>query len=470
MMLRQFADPQETIAALATAPGTGAIAVIRVSGKEALTVTNQVFRGKDLTQVPGHTAHFGTIYDGPTLVDEVLVTVFKAPRSYTGEDVTEISCHGSPFIVRSILQVLHKAGARYAQPGEFTRRAFAHGKMDLAQAEAVADLIASESAAAHRTALSQMRGGFSKQIGELREKLVNFASLIELELDFSEEDVEFADRSALTALVKEMLAVIGQLADSFQTGNAIKNGIPIVIAGKPNAGKSTLLNALLNEEKAIVSDIPGTTRDFIEDELVVQGYTFRFIDTAGLRHTEDVVESMGVQRTYQRMQQASLILYLFDVSLTNPMALQEEIQPVAQMGIPVLLVANKVDLLPGKTLPADWDSLKETAQDGTLSGIIPIAAGSGLGLDLLKDRLVAAVNLAPFETGNTVVTNARHYESLVHTRKALQEVLQALQLGTTGDFLAIDLRNALHFLGEITGQITTDDLLINIFSKFCIGK
>ncbi|MEN7549985.1 tRNA uridine-5-carboxymethylaminomethyl(34) synthesis GTPase MnmE [Rapidithrix thailandica] len=460
-MLNQLLENTDTIIALATAPGKGAIAVLRVSGPEAITLTNNVFTGKDLTQQASHTIHFGTIRDEGEIIDEVLVSLFKGPNSYTGENVVEISCHGSGFIIQQLVKLFLKQGVRYAKAGEFTKRAFLNGKFDLAQAEAVADLIAADSEAAHQAAMNQMRGGFSRQIAELREKLIHFASMIELELDFSEEDVEFADRSALQTLINELSLIIEKLIASFEVGNVIKNGVPTVIAGKPNAGKSTLLNTLLNEEKAIVSDIPGTTRDFIEDELIIEGIGFRFIDTAGLRETEDRVEAIGVQRTYEKMKKASLIIYLFDINQTSEEELQEQITQLEKLEIPYIAVANKVDLFSEGALP---EYLKNHPY------ILPISASSLNHMEPLKAKLLEIVNLDSFKTGNTIVTNVRHYESLVNTQTALSDVLSAIDEGVTGDFLALDIRNALHHLGEITGEITTDDLLANIFSKFCIGK
>ncbi|MBX2843498.1 MAG: tRNA uridine-5-carboxymethylaminomethyl(34) synthesis GTPase MnmE [Flammeovirgaceae bacterium] len=460
-MINKYQDNQDTIIALSTPSGKGAIAVIRLSGEDAIKITNKVFKGKDLEKQKTHTIHFGTLRNEGTIIDEVLVSLFLNPNSYTGENVVEISCHGSAFIVRKIIQLFQRNSVRYANPGEFTKRAFTNGKLDLAQAEAVADLIASDSEVSHHAALNQMRGGFSKEIKTLREKLINFASLIELELDFSEEDVEFADRSELKSLVTHLQGILGNLIESFDLGNVIKNGVPTVIAGKPNAGKSTLLNALLNEEKAIVSEIPGTTRDFIEDELVIGGVSFRFIDTAGLRHTDDKVEAIGVKRTYEKMKDASLIIYLFDVKETEVSELFDEIKNLEELNIPFLVIANKIDLLEKGELPEEFSNIQH---------FFGISAGRKLHIDSLKKKLLEVVNLDSFKTGNTVVTNVRHYENLVNTQKALVDVINALENGVSGDFLALDIREALHFLGEITGEITTDDLLANIFSKFCIGK
>ena len=451
---------QDTIVALATPPGIGAIGVIRLSGKDAIQITNQVFRGKDLSTLPSHTIHFGTIRDEKKILDEVLVSVFLEPHSYTRENVIEISCHGSQFIIRQIIQLLIRNGARLAEPGEFTKRAFLNGKFDLAQAEAVADLVASDSNAAHMAALNQMRGGFSEEIRKLREKLIHFASMIELELDFSEEDVEFASRNDLRKLVLELNHVISHLMESFNLGNVIKNGVPTVIAGKPNAGKSTLLNALLNEEKAIVSEIAGTTRDFIEDVIHIESISFRFIDTAGIREARDKIEEIGVERTKQKMKEASLILYLFDLKEENLIEINEEIDKLENLGIPFIKVGNKIDLVP----PSLLDALKIDKE------FVFISAKNRDNLDVLKNKIIAKVNIEGFKTGDTVVTNLRHYESLYQTQQALKDVIKGLDKGVTGDFLAMDIRQSLHYLGEITGEITTDDLLRNIFSKFCIGK
>jgi tRNA modification GTPase len=451
---------QETIVALATPPGTGAIGVIRLSGVNAINITNRVFNGKDLTAVPTHTIHLGTIRDDGSILDEVLVSVFKSPHSYTGENVIEISCHGSQYIIRQIIQLMIRHGARLAEPGEFTKRAFLHGKFDLAQAEAVGDLIAADSEAAHLAALNQMRGGFSEEIRKLRERLIHFASMIELELDFSEEDVEFASRNDLRALVNELTRVITGLTESFSLGNVIKKGVPTVIAGKPNSGKSTLLNALLNEEKAIVSEIAGTTRDFIEDEIHIEGITFRFIDTAGIREARDKIEQIGVERTRQKMKQASLIIYMFDLKEDNLEDILLESGKLEKLGIPFIKAGNKTDSAPAALLKA----LKMH------SDFVFISAKNKDNLDELKTRILEKVNLKGFRTGNAVVTNLRHYESLFNANKSLREVIRALDEGMTGDFLAIDIRQALHYLGEITGEITTENLLENIFSKFCIGK
>ncbi|GAB3567577.1 tRNA uridine-5-carboxymethylaminomethyl(34) synthesis GTPase MnmE [Spirosoma luteolum] len=454
----------EPIAALATAPGIGAIAVLRVSGDDAISITNRFFRGKDLTQQASHTAHFGTLRnrDGG-LIDEVLVTIFRAPRSFTKEDVVEISCHGSEFIIQQILRRLTQEGVRLAKPGEFTQRAFLNGQFDLIQAEAVADLIASDSDASHRAAMTQLRGGFSKQLIALRQQLIDFVALVELELDFGEEDVEFAHRDQLRQLMLDIRRVLHPLIESFAAGNVIKNGVATVIVGKPNAGKSTLLNALLNEEKAIVSDIPGTTRDVIEDELFIDGIRFRLIDTAGLRSATDRIEAIGIERTQQKMREAALVVYLFDGVAITPDDLQMALSEVRDAGKPYLLIGNKIDAI---------DADRRQTLD-TIAGepILWISAAQQTHLDALRTALSDRVKTdAAVRTGSAVVTNARHHDHLLATDSALARALAGLDAGATPDWLAMDLRVALQHLGELTGQITTDDLLDSIFSKFCIGK
>ncbi|GAB3806433.1 tRNA uridine-5-carboxymethylaminomethyl(34) synthesis GTPase MnmE [Spirosoma humi] len=455
----------EPIAALATAPGIGAIAVLRVSGEGAIELTNRLFKGKDLTQQASHTAHFGTIRTQTGgIIDEVLVTIFRGPKSFTKEDVVEISCHGSEFIIQQILHRLMQEGVRLARPGEFTQRAFLNGQFDLVQAEAVADLIASDSDASHRAALNQLRGGFSRQLKDLRQQLIDFVALVELELDFGEEDVEFAHRDKLRQLMLDIRRVLHPLIDSFSTGNAIKNGVPTVIIGKPNAGKSTLLNALLNEEKAIVSDIPGTTRDVIEDELFLDGIRFRLIDTAGLRQATDQIEAIGIERTQQKMRDASLVVYLFDGPAIDAANLHEVIREIHQSGKPYLLVGNKVDLM----TEAKHEALAPTLAN---ERVIWISAAKQTHLDELKAALSARVRTdSAVQTGSAVVTNARHYNHLTGTDDALARAIAGLDSGVTPDWLAMDLRVALQHLGELTGEITTDDLLDSIFSKFCIGK
>ena len=445
-------------------PGIGAIAVIRVSGDGAIEITQRIFRGKDLTRQDSHTAHFGTLRNGDgSLIDEVVVTVFRAPKSFTKEDVVELSCHGSEFIIQQILRRLMQEGVRLAKPGEFTQRAFLNGQFDLVQAEAVADLIASDSDASHRAALTQLRGGFSKQLKELRQQLIDFVALVELELDFGEEDVEFAHRDKLRQLMLDIRRVLHPLIDSFTVGNAIKNGVPTVIVGKPNAGKSTLLNALLNEEKAIVSDIPGTTRDVIEDELFIDGIRFRIIDTAGLRQATDQIEAIGIERTQQKMRDASLIVYLFDGKHILPDELAASVGEVRSSGKPYLLVGNKLDAID--------EAKRHELETAANEPVVWISAIRKTHLDELKATLSARVRTdAAVQAGSAVVTNARHYEHLTGTDDALARAVAGLDVGVTPDWLAMDLRVALQHLGELTGTIVTDDILDSIFSKFCIGK
>lgn len=465
----QILDTTDTIVALATPPGVSALAILRVSGNQAIELANRIFKGKDLTKQKTHTLHFGKIAKGEEIIDEVLISVFVAPRSFTGENLVEISCHGSNYIVAKILKTLVDEGARYAQAGEFTRRAFLNGKFDLVQAEAIADLIHSDSEISHQLAMNQMRGGFSDKISYLREHLVNFASLLELELDFSEEDVEFADRTHLKNLIVEMQQEINVLADSFELGNVLKEGVPTVIAGKPNAGKSTLLNALLNEDKAMVSEIAGTTRDVIEDEISIGGIKFRFIDTAGLRETTDKLEAMGIERTRKKMDEASLIIYLYDINTTSESELREVHTELSARNIPFILVANKTDRLVNSEQLTVNSSVPFSAHHSPLTSI-HISASTGLGIEELKERLLKLVKVDGFKSGNTIVTNARHHENLLKVASALQLTIDALTNDLSNDFLALEIRQALHYLGELTGTITTEDLLGNIFSKFCIGK
>lgn len=448
----------DTIIALSTPPGSGAIGVIRLSGPDAVQLTNQVFAGKDLTQQATHTLHFGLIKDGDALIDEVVVGLYIAPKSYTKENVVEISCHGSNYIIQQILNLLIRKGARAAKPGEFTLRAFLNGAFDLSQAEAVADLIASDSKASHDVALQQMRGGFSNELKALREQLIHFASMIELELDFAEEDVEFANREQLRELIQQINKVLYRLIASFEMGNVLKNGVPIVIAGRPNVGKSTLLNALLNEERAIVSDIAGTTRDTIEDELNINGVIFRFIDTAGIRDTADIIEAKGVERTLERMKQAKLIIYMVD-ALQTPDELAEQLRDLNKLDIPYLALVNKADLF----TPEQRSAFEQQE-------VLFLTAKERIGIEELKQQLLAKVNLHHINTSETLVSNIRHVEALKNTETALQRVLQNIDNPVTSDFLAMDIKQALYYLGEITGTVTTDDLLENIFSKFCIGK
>lgn len=454
-------NPNDTIAALATPDGIGAIGVLRLSGANTFAILEKVFSVKNLSAKDGYTIHFGKIKDGDTVLDEVLVSIFKNPKSYTGEDVAEISCHGSSFILQRVLEVLVANGARLAQPGEFTLRAFLNKKLDLSQAEAVADLINADSEAAHKTAMNQMRGGFSERIRYLREKLVNFASLIELELDFAEEDVEFANRDQLKALVYEILGVVNELKQSFKLGNVIKNGIPTVIAGRPNAGKSTLLNALLNEDRAIVSEIEGTTRDTIEEAMQLNGIVFRFIDTAGIRtHSDSEIEIIGIGKTHEKIQQAALVIYLFDVNTTTPESLATELAALKDFDGKLLLVGNKIEGTDTKQLQQKYEQLGDT---------VFISAKEKQVSSLLN----SLEHFAQHHTqtgGQTIITNLRHYNALNETGQALEAVINGLDTGITGELLAFDIRRSLHHLGEIVGEVTTDDLLANIFSKFCIGK
>ena len=459
---------QDTIIALATPSGAGAIAVIRVSGSEAIGISEGLFKSihnKKLAAQPTHSIHLGHIVDGSRVLDEVLISLFKNPQSYTGEDVVEISCHGSHYIQNEILQLFIRKGCRAAEPGEFTLRAFLQGKMDLSQAEAVADLIASDSAAAHQIALQQMRGGFSSEIKALRAELLNFASLIELELDFSEEDVAFADRQQFEALLKRITEVLKYLMDSFSTGNVIKNGVPISIVGAPNVGKSTLLNALLNEDKAIVSSIAGTTRDAIEDELIIEGVKFRFIDTAGIRHTDDTIESIGIEKTFEKMAQSQVILQLLDassISKTNSAKLLKTVQLTKDKhpDTECLLILNKMDLTNADEVKAMFSNLQPIA----------LSAKTGAGVEVLKSKLLSLVQTGKLRNNDTIITNARHYDALGEALKNIQNVQAGLDGGISSDLMAIDIREALHHFGRITGEISTDDLLGNIFANFCIGK
>ena len=464
--------PHETIVALATPSGAGAIAIIRLSGADAIAIAAEVFEsvsGKDISKQKTHTIHLGHIVDGTKVYDQVLLSIFKGPNSYTGENVVEISCHGSVFIQQQIIQLLLRKGAKMAQAGEFTLRAFLNAKLDLSQAEAVADLISSDNEASHQIAMQQMRGGFSNEIAKLREELLNFASLIELELDFAEEDVEFADRTAFYELLTRIEFVLKRLIDSFAVGNVIKNGIPVAIVGEPNVGKSTLLNALLNEERAIVSDIAGTTRDTIEDELVINGIGFRFIDTAGIRETKDVVESIGIQKTFEKIEQAQVVLYLFE-SLKFQVSGSEYINEIEKVKNKyplktLLVVINKVDLLTNDQI-SDIEQQLETLN----VKLLPISAKNKTGIDELKNQLLSFVNTGALRNNETIVTNTRHYDSLLKALEEIQKVRFGLDNNISSDFMAIDIRQALFHFGEITGQVSNDELLGNIFANFCIGK
>lgn len=450
----------DTIVALATPQGIGAIGVIRLSGKQSIEIVNSMFPTKNLLQHASHTLHVGLLKNNHEVLDEVVVALYKNPKSYTGEDVVEISCHGSSFIQEKIIQTIVAKGCRIAKAGEFTQRAFLNGKLDLTQAEAVADLIASNTEASRNTAIKNIRGGFSNALSALREELIKFSALIELELDFSQEDVEFADRTQLNNLISHLFTTTQTLLQSFKLGNVIKNGVQVAIIGKPNAGKSTLLNALLNENRAIVSDIAGTTRDTIEEVLNIDGVLFRLIDTAGIRtHTSDVIESIGVERSYEKMKAADLVLYLFDVNELNANTLQEVVNDFEQQQIQYLLVGNKVDT-----------ANNAVEKFTTFKNIIFISAKDNSNIEVLKNALIIAATDGNINTEATIVTNARHYDALQKLFVAIQDVQAGLQQHIQSDLLALDIRQALHYLGEITGEITNEDQLDFIFSKFCIGK
>jgi tRNA modification GTPase len=459
----------DTIAALATPAGVGAIAVIRLSGAESFNIINKIFYSKkgkliDISKKMPNTIHFGVIKDKDIILDEVLISIFVAPHSYTGENIVEISCHGSIFIQQQILNLLMANGARLANPGEFTLRAFLNNKLDLSQAEAVADLISSGSFAAHNVAIKQLKGGFSSEIKDLRDKLMGFAALIELELDFSEEDVEFANRHDLKKLVNEIIDKATKLINSFEAGNVIRNGIPVAIIGKPNAGKSTLLNVLLNEEKAIVSDIAGTTRDVIEDVININGITFRFIDTAGIREAKDKIEAMGIERTHIKISEAAVIFYIFDVNEMDDKMLQETVEELESKTIPakqkLLLIGNKID----DNKENDWQN------KFTDSSIIFISSKEKINIEALINTLTEYVNSINIDLNTTIITNARHAEALNNTVMVLKKVLEGLNANISGELVASDIRDALYHLGLISGEVTTNDLLQTIFSRFCIGK
>ena len=462
----------DTIVALATATGVGAISVIRLSGKEAIELADKVFKtlnGKPLSEAPSHTVHLGTITSENQVIDECLATIFKGKKSYTGEPVVEFSCHGSAYITQEVIKLCLANGARLAEAGEFTKRAFLNGKLALNQAEAVADLIASDSKASHQVALQQMRGGFTSEIEDLRQELLNFASLIELELDFSEEDVEFADRSQFEQLLKRIKTTLQTLIQSFSAGNAIKNGIPVAIVGKPNAGKSTLLNTLLNEERAIVSDIAGTTRDTIEETLHIDGFTFRFIDTAGIRDTKDQIEAIGVEKAKEKIKKAQLILYLYNEKENTTDEVIHFVTENYHKEAKFILLHNKIEDLQEVITPFDNEILASIPEEYIFSQL-RISAKENINIDELKKILSLYVkNLSP-SAGNTIITNIRHYEALNNALQALEKVEEGMQIHLSGDLLAIDIRETLYHLGSITGAVSNDELLGNIFSRFCIGK
>ena len=449
-----YFNPEDTICAITTGGGMSAIAVIRISGDKAIEIVNSVF-SKNITSAITHSIHFGTINKYNDIIDEVLVSIFKDTKSFTGEESVEISCHGSVYIQNKIVQLLIEKGCRTATAGEFTMRAFKNGKLDLSQAESVADLIESESAAAHKTAMHQLRGGFSNQLQGLRTQLIDFASLIELELDFAEEDVEFADRTKFLELLSEIQKTLSKLIESFSLGNVIKNGIPVAILGSPNVGKSTLLNCLLNEDKAIVSDIAGTTRDAIEDTLIIGGFNFRFIDTAGIRNTKDTIENLGIKKSLDKANQSKIILFLLDTTQNIFDQITELEKVKKQHSEKILIVQNKTDV-------------SETSLE--MKNVISISAKSGRGIDHLKKELLSFVTAYSISDNESIVTNLRHFEELQHTLNEIEEVINGMEIGISGDFLSVNIRQALFHLGSITGEVTTDTLLGNIFGKFCIGK
>ena len=452
----------DTIVALATAPGVGAIGVIRLSGAKTFSIMDELFPSKKISAQPTHTLHVGFIKENNTILDECVISVYRSPRSYTGEDIVEISAHGSPFVLQQITNACIHKGARLAKPGEFTQRAFLHGKMDLTQAEAVADLIASNTASSLNAALHTLRGGFSRQLKELREAMIRFSALIELELDFSQEDVEFADRASFYELINKLTNTTQQLIHSFSLGNVIKNGVSVAIVGKPNAGKSTLLNKLLNENRAIVSDIAGTTRDTIEEIINIDGILFRLIDTAGIReHSSDIIENFGIEKSLEKIQQADIVIYLFDAGEETVESLTQHVATIQKKANQLIVVANKTDK-PG-----------ETVARGKFAGIeklIYIIARDGKYIEALKERLVDTVLKDYIQKEDTIITNARHYHALREVSRSLDDIKNGLDNKIPVDLLALDIRRCLHYLGEITGEITNEDQLDYIFSKFCIGK
>ncbi len=455
----------DTIIALATAQGTGAIAVIRLSGNEAISLVNRFFKGKNLENQTTHSLHFGTIRKGEDInseiIDEVVVAIFINPKSFTGENVVEISCHGSPYIIQKIIQLFVDNGVRMARAGEFTLRAFLNGRMDLSQAEAVADLIAADSEASHKVAMNQMRGGFSLEIKNLRQDLIHFASMLELELDFAEEDVQFVNREQFRKLLNNLFHVVTKLSESFRLGNVLKKGVITVIAGRPNAGKSTLLNALLNEDRAIVSEIAGTTRDTIEETLIIKGVAFRLVDTAGIREATDKIEAIGVKKTLEKVKEAAILVYVYDVTETTFEEVQNDVLQLITPTLDLIILGNKIDLKPeyqGFMLPQVMNYPE-----------LLVSVNQANTIENIKENLFSMV-AGDYKTEQTLVTNARHYQALQRTAEAIIAVQKGLEQDLSNDFLAIDIRTALQELGEITGEITTEDLLGNIFSKFCIGK
>ena len=453
----------ETIIALATPSGMGAISVIRISGSKAISITEKLFKPKGnkiLSKQKSHTVHLGNLMKNNFVLDEVLVTIFNGPNSYTGEDTIEISCHGSTYIQQKIIDLYIENGIRVASPGEFTLRAFLNGKMDLNQAEAVADLIASENEGSHNLAIQQMKSGFSNDLKKLRSELLHFSSMIELELDFSQEDVEFAERNEFKKLINKITKELGDLINSFSSGNVLKNGIAVAIAGKPNAGKSSLLNTLLNEDKAIVSNIPGTTRDSIEDSLIIDGIKFRFTDTAGLRKTDDIIESKGIEKTKEKIRQAKILIYLFDINDTNLDEINSDLESFKRKDLSVILVRNKIDLeIASKNLFKELKNLN----------FLEISANDNNSINILKNKLLDEVNILNPHT-DTIVSNSRHYQALINAMTAIKDVSNGLESNISGDLLSIDIRKSIEHLAEITGEITNDDVLGNIFSNFCIGK
>ncbi len=450
----------DTIVAIATPPGVGAIGVIRISGDKAIEIIDSIFAGKNLSEQPSHTLHVGTLKDEDKVIDEVVVSLFKAPRSYTGENVVEISCHGSAFIQQKIIDTCIKHGARIAKPGEFTQRAFLNGKLDLTQAEAVADLIASNTEASRKTALQNMRGGFSNVLKQLREQLLKFSALIELELDFSQEDVEFADRTQLYDLITSAEKITGELLQSFKLGNVIRNGVQVAIIGKPNAGKSTLLNTLLNENRAIVSEIAGTTRDTIEEVINIEGILFRLIDTAGLRASENEIESIGIEKSFEKMRIADIVMYIFDCSQETTEQLVHQQQQLISENKNYILAGNKLDLMNADDIIKKFENID----------VLFISAKEHTHVNLLKKELVDKVTSGQLDHENIIITNARHFEALQKVNDALTDIKKGMDDKIPGDLIALDIRTCLHYLGEITGQITNEDQLDYIFSKFCIGK